>query len=57
MRKTGQRMSCQAVNRDKLIEGLSFKILSLIGTLYRIFLLLLLRDVAPLATSKVEFPG
>jgi hypothetical protein len=27
MRKTGQRMSCQAVNRDKLIEGLSFKIL------------------------------
>jgi hypothetical protein len=24
MRKTGQRMSCQGVNRDKLIEGLSF---------------------------------
>jgi hypothetical protein len=27
MRKTGQGMNCQAVNRDKLIEGLSFKIL------------------------------
>jgi hypothetical protein len=27
MRKTGQRVNCQAVNRDKLIEGLSFKIL------------------------------
>jgi hypothetical protein len=32
MRKTGQRMSRQAVNRDKLIEGLSFKILRDKGT-------------------------
>jgi hypothetical protein len=31
MRKIGQRMSRQAVNRDKLIEGLSFKILRDLG--------------------------
>jgi hypothetical protein len=27
MRNTGQRMNCQAINRDKLIEDLSFNIL------------------------------